>query len=261
MGAISSGVLGPEIWGVITTLSNSQSGCRAGSGSSVKTSRMAPPRRLARSLLERSRPIDPLRLGDHLSAPAHADHVHAESASGPRYGAPDVAESDHAERGAVEAQWIGLPPAPLALLATEDLSPLGEPEAPAEHVFRHPRSEDARDAGERHGPGQLGDEKALDAGAHVLHPAEGCRARQELERKVPGVENLGVRDVESGRRRRPAGVNLEEGMGLLDEPGIGQGQAGIGVVHEDGARGHAPILERRPSSNEKSTSRLQSPSR
>jgi len=49
MGAISAGMLGPAICGVMATLSSSQSGCSGGSGSVSKTSSTAPPIRRSRS--------------------------------------------------------------------------------------------------------------------------------------------------------------------------------------------------------------------
>ena len=70
-----------------------------------------------------------------------------------------------------------------------------------------------------------------------------------------------MRDVELGRGRRRARVDIEERAGLLDEPGVGLGLAGIRMIDEDGAGRHAPILARMASSKEKSTGRSRPPAR
>src|SRR5439155_5990206 len=121
---------------------------------------------------DRARPVDALGGGYRLPAPRDADHAHAQPARRSRDVATDVAEANDAEGGSPQPERIHGRPAPLSLLASEQLDALAHPETPAEGVLGHPRAEDAGGAGQDDARWELRDQKALDAGPHHLDPSE-----------------------------------------------------------------------------------------
>src|SRR5439155_10619696 len=197
--------------------------------------------------------------GYRLPAPRDADHAHAQPARRSRDVATDVAEANDAEGGSPQPERIHGRPAPLSLLASEQLDALAHPETPAEGVLGHPRAEDAGGAGHDDARWELRDQKALDAGPHHLDPSERGGAGEKLAGKVPRVEDLGPGDERGGLGGGGGDVNGDGAAGKADQSRVGARRRRLGMVHEDRARGHAPILARSSSSKRKSMVRSGSP--
>ena len=216
-------------------------------------------------------PIDSRGAGHGSAAPADPDHAHPRRAREPGDGAADVAEADHAECGPGQPIRIHRAPAPLALVFSEAIDALGDPETPAERVLGHPRAEDARRARDRDAPGQLGNEHLVHSRAHHLHPSERGGPSEERHGKVPRVEDLGAPDERLGLSARGGDVDGEGAAREADQIGIRARVRRRRAVHEDVAggrrtgrrprrrRAHAPIFERIWSSKLVSTDRRSSP--
>ena len=206
----------------------------------------------------RARPVDGARLAHPPAAAAHAHHRHGEAPRRAGDGAPDIAEPDDADRGAVEPGRVLAHPAALTLTLTEGLHPLGDPEAPAENVFRHPGPEDAGGSRDGHAGGDLGNKESLDARPHALDPAEPGGPGQERRRDPPAIQDLGLGD--HGIRLRGSGAG-DDRRPAAREPDEARIVAGLlRVIDEDRGRRHAPSVARSWSSNAKSTRRVARPS-
>ena len=219
--------------------------------------------RLAERALERGQPVDALDLAHGAAGAADAEHAHAQRAGGGGDRAADVAEAD--ERHRLARQAIGqnlLAPAPLTLRGAVGLRALRDRQAPAQHVLAHPRPEDSGRARHGHARRQRRDEHPVDAGAHRLQPPQARRARVEIGRELPRVDDLGFAD---GRRRLLArGADSQPDAPTPRAHGGGVGLGLVGVVDEDGdglAPPHVRAAASRASSSLKSTSRLSRPSR
>ena len=218
---------------------------------------------LAERARQRGQPVHALGLAHGAAGAADADDAQAQRARGGGDRAADVAEADDGHRLAREA--IGedlLAPAPLTLRGAIGLRVLGDPQAPAQDVLAHPRPEDAGRARDRHTGREGGDERPVDAGAHRLQPRQPRRARVEVGRKLPGVDDVGVADGGRRLRGRRAHGQTDARARRAHEGRVGLRL--VGVKDEDGGRPAPPHVRAAASSAsscEKSTSRRSRPSR
>jgi hypothetical protein len=110
-----------------------------------------------------------------------------------------------------------------------------------------------------HPPRQLRDDESLDAGAHALHPAELGGEAEQQGGELPRIEDFRLGDEVGGFFRGRCDADAEGRTRKPDQLGVAARLRRVGVVHEDGARDHAPSLARSWSSNVKSIGRSRRP--